>query len=258
MTDIRPSSRCACGKWWSNLELFKDHVCDISVHATCGRCSHQIGQHRFAGGSTPPTHRVCAIAYCECREFVDAYGDPVGSPDYVSQILRDSGLVDPAELDDRRRRMLMSRAVGLANDLRAEGRFTQARVVSRCANEIRQLAEDQARWVHEVAPIVQADHVTQYMRSVAEWLIAEERHKGELAAAYWRDDVLPAVRAGSLSVSDTRQRMRMDAALATIQQVRDAVNGMRSTLGEGDPPHVAYGFFLDRLDRITSQGGSHV
>ena len=280
MTEIRPSSRCACGKWWSNLELFQDHVCDISVHATCGRCSHQIGQHRFAGGSIPPTHRVCAIAGCECREFVDAYGDPVDSPayvadspDYVAQILRSHGY-EPVEQDARRRRMLMSRAVGLANDLRAEGRFTQATVVSRCANEIREMADEQARWVHEVAPMVQSEYVTNYMRSIAEWLIAEERHKGELAAAYWRDDVLPAVRrdiehhkaaAGRCRRMLTRyltvgiqRRMRMDAALTTIQQVRDAVKGMRSTLGKGDPPHIAYGFFLDRLDRITSGGDSHV
>lgn len=237
MTDISPAMRCGCGRWWSNLESYQGHRCDI--------------------GAWPR----------------DAYGDPVESPDYVAQILRSRGY-DPVEQDARRRRMLMSRAVSLANDLRAEGRFTQATVVSRCANEIRQLGEDQARWVHEVAPMVQADHVTQYMQQVAEWLIAEERHRGELAAAYWRDDVLPAVRRDiehHKAAADRCRRMltryltvgiqrqiRMDAALMTIQQVRDAVNSMRSTLGKGEPPHVAYGFFLDRLDRITSQGGSHV
>lgn len=32
------------------------------------------------------------------------------------------------------------------------------------------------------------------LQPIAEWLIAEERYKGELAEKYWRDDILPAVR----------------------------------------------------------------
>lgn len=286
MTDIRPSSRCACGKWWSNLELFQDHVCDIGIYSRCGRCSHQIGNHRFAGGATPPTHRVCAIAGCKCREFVDAYGDPVEGADHSAECARaleelaaqDPGITDkvgfintrPKDVDQdytsqilrtmRRRQALVSEAVGLARELRAEGRYVRADVLMRCAGEIRES-------LVPTAPDVDADR----LKSVAEWLIAEERHKGELAAAYWRDDVLPAVRrdiehhkaaAGRCRRMLTRyltvgiqRRMRMDAALTTIQQVRDAVKGMRSTLGKGDPPHIAYGFFLDRLDRITSQGG---
>ncbi|WKW86333.1 hypothetical protein SEA_BUDSKI_55 [Gordonia phage Budski] len=265
MTDIRPSSRCACGKWWSDYEMFVDHVCEISAQSKCGRCSHQVGLHWLTPGRFAPNARTrmhCSFAFCECREFVDAYGDPVGSPDYVEQILRDPGLFDPVEQDARRRRGLISRAVNLAADLRAEGRYTQASVVTRCAEEIRELAEVQSRWIDDIAPAVKSDHFAEYLLAVAEWLIAEARWKGEQAEAYWRDDILPAVRAQSASrvsrVAHMRRGMRLDTALATIQQVRDAVKGARSTVQASDP-HGTFQFFLDRVDGITSEyGGSDV
>lgn len=66
-------------------------------------------------------------------------------------------------------------------------------------------------------------------RAVAEWLIAEERYKGELAVQYWRDDVLPVVRderdryflaGGSENSIRVHREEELEAALVVIQRVR--------------------------------------
>lgn len=58
------------------------------------------------------------------------------------------------------------------------------------------------------------------LQPVAEWLIAEERYRGELAEKYWRDDILPAVRqADSGFLQIARQSM------ASLRRVHSPVRG---------------------------------
>lgn len=65
-----------------------------------------------------------------------------------------------------------------------------------------------------------ASHLFHKTLDLGLWLIAEERHKGELAAAYWRDDVLPAVRqADSGFLQLARQSM------ASLRRVHSPVRG---------------------------------